>query len=942
MGPLFKWKDGPFLTAMRHGHWVLLDELNLASQTVLEGLNACLDHRATVYIPELDRSFPRHENFRVFACQNPRSQGGGRKGLPLSFVNRFTKVYVDPLKRDDLEAICKSFLELYNLADAHHEQTIRKVLDLVERLSQIYGNEDHEFNLRDIMRWLQLYRNDTSRDNLEMIFVQRFPTKEERETVFGCIQDIFGSLKKEDDATLLFSDSFIKLESSTLPRAINALSYFSDNIRVSKSQLPYLSSVMKCIEMNWMPIIYGEKGIGKSSIIRFLASITGNNLVELNMNNTCETADLLGGFEQVDFQREFNSVKDLLCLELTKRLNSCLSMRDDCSDLSKAVSLMAELKEADLLVLKEIIEKHELHALVNPFEELCGIKKEKCMFKWKDGILIDAMKNGKWLLLRNANLCPASVLDRLNSLLDTSRGSIMLHEKGFDDDCVVYAHPQFRLIMTASLNGNQNGLSKAMRNRGIEMHVLPDLDYSDKLDRPRKSLMKILQVDSELFFSCLISNIPYGSINDTKKELLNQSVMVGLNSNVVSTSLKFNIVKAYGKSLQQLFVLDTLNSFKEMPSMKLLVGISNLAARVIQSEISRQIDATGSTNEGSWNELQKAYVSKTREFDLLQKITHDLTNSVNCVSPLDTFTRFQCLFLLYEQLTAVNSGLQREICCVLQRKLEYSESNSDLVFRRLWNSFNSKSSRRPLAMNALMKTLFEGLCEVSRNFEGKEQKMALEALVSLTESQDYHSENALESLMDTISVVLNELQARAVITEAKYLEFYEEYRSCFASKARQDVLMRSFALENTQGATDFVCKAMALQNTNADVESILPFYSKAIGRDVHENLLLTSFLDLSLDYEPGSQRRANLLKCALQAERLSLSLENYGDYLHSMQRLKEVTRVQPVLIDYDVEEIKLFYGIKQILEKETTVELLSSNWMDLAAEFTNLLFPSDE
>ena len=47
-GAKFKWCDGVFLSALKQGHWVLLDELNLAPQTVLEGLNACLDHRAEV------------------------------------------------------------------------------------------------------------------------------------------------------------------------------------------------------------------------------------------------------------------------------------------------------------------------------------------------------------------------------------------------------------------------------------------------------------------------------------------------------------------------------------------------------------------------------------------------------------------------------------------------------------------------------------------------------------------------------------------------------------------------------------------------------------------------------------------------------------------------------------------------------------------------------
>jgi midasin len=54
-GPRFAWSDGIFLKALKAGDWVLLDELNLASQSVLEGLNACLDHRGTVYIPEIDK-----------------------------------------------------------------------------------------------------------------------------------------------------------------------------------------------------------------------------------------------------------------------------------------------------------------------------------------------------------------------------------------------------------------------------------------------------------------------------------------------------------------------------------------------------------------------------------------------------------------------------------------------------------------------------------------------------------------------------------------------------------------------------------------------------------------------------------------------------------------------------------------------------------------------
>ena len=64
----FHWCDGVLLQAIKEGYWFLIDEMNLAQQSVLEGLNAILDHRRTVYIPELNQEFKCHPDFFVFAC----------------------------------------------------------------------------------------------------------------------------------------------------------------------------------------------------------------------------------------------------------------------------------------------------------------------------------------------------------------------------------------------------------------------------------------------------------------------------------------------------------------------------------------------------------------------------------------------------------------------------------------------------------------------------------------------------------------------------------------------------------------------------------------------------------------------------------------------------------------------------------------------------------
>ena len=131
----YAWHDGPFLAAMRAGDWVILDELNLAPQPVLEGLNACLDHRATVFIPELGASFACAPSFRVFGCQNPLQQGGGRKGLPKSFLNRFTRVHVEPMEKTDMAHITAALFPAIPASAAERRTDPEDALEVAQMLA---------------------------------------------------------------------------------------------------------------------------------------------------------------------------------------------------------------------------------------------------------------------------------------------------------------------------------------------------------------------------------------------------------------------------------------------------------------------------------------------------------------------------------------------------------------------------------------------------------------------------------------------------------------------------------------------------------------------------------------------------------------------------------------------------------------------------------------
>ena len=155
----FRWADGAFLAALKNGHWVLLDELNLAPQPVLEGLNAALDHRADVFVPELGETFKCPPTFRVFAAQNPVQEGGGRKGLPKSFLNRFTRVHVEPMESSDLTHIAHA---LYPTIPAEVVAgMVRFTSALAEAAAKPGGSfaragAPWEFNLRDLLRWCDL------------------------------------------------------------------------------------------------------------------------------------------------------------------------------------------------------------------------------------------------------------------------------------------------------------------------------------------------------------------------------------------------------------------------------------------------------------------------------------------------------------------------------------------------------------------------------------------------------------------------------------------------------------------------------------------------------------------------------------------------------------------------------------------------------------------
>ncbi|XP_025949160.1 midasin [Dromaius novaehollandiae] len=528
-GGEFAWRDGPLLAALKAGHWIVLDELNLASQSVLEGLNACFDHRAEIYVPELGMNFHvQHKKTKIFGCQNPYRQGGGRKGLPKSFLNRFTQVYVDLLSAADMEFIGNTLFPAIDKSIIAKMVAFNNKIDKEVMVEKKWGQKGGpwEFNLRDLFRWCQLMLVDQSPgfydpgQHVFLVYGERMRTKDDKEKVVSTFRDIFGQEADVYIGTRVFhiTPYNVQIGYSVLSRG-NYIPRPGRNLSLLHHSLQSLESIMKCVHMSWMVILVGPAAVGKTSLVELLAHLTGHRLKIMAMNSAMDTTELLGGFEQVDVTRSWQCLLEKVENSVSTLVRDSLLLTEICADDAELV-LRAwsnfilnykpkSLGEGGRSVTAELVSKLEgilvliqrLNNKINSYskaefarlvEEFRRFKLQQVQatdhnshgtFEWVDGMLVQALQSGDWLLMDNVNFCNPSVLDRLNALLEPG-GVLTMSERGVIDGTTptVAPHPNFRLFL--SMDPIHGEISRAMRNRGIEIYIPGENDGNalDSLD----------------------------------------------------------------------------------------------------------------------------------------------------------------------------------------------------------------------------------------------------------------------------------------------------------------------------------------------------------------------------------------------------------------------------------------------------------------------------
>jgi midasin len=301
-------QEGALVRAARAGHWVVLDELNLAPSEVLEALNRLLDDNRELYIPDTGVTVKPHPEFMVFATQNPAGGlYGGRKMLSRAFRNRFTEVFISELPMDELATVLhhrcklppsfiKAMLATYSDLQSHRSQ------------SNVFLGRQSFMTVRDLLRWG--FRQPSSYPELAsegfVLLAERLRKDDDREVVRGILVKHCTGVKQlqldyTQDATVLELREKIaaRLKSGgTLPSGIGAVVWTPAFCRMC-------ALIGRCVKAGEPVLLVGETGGGKTMACQVISWALVENgeaargIRILNCHQQTETADFIGSLRPV-------------------------------------------------------------------------------------------------------------------------------------------------------------------------------------------------------------------------------------------------------------------------------------------------------------------------------------------------------------------------------------------------------------------------------------------------------------------------------------------------------------------------------------------------------------------------------------------------------------------------------------------------------------------
>lgn len=495
------WQDGILVEALKRGCFLNLDEINLSETEVLERINSLLDddkslvvyeHENEKYVSEStyeelvnkhiesgkleDRDsaleslsdkkvYKIHNNFRLFATMNPKEYKGRNK-LSDPFLNRWRILRVEELPDAELAGIMNDkyqtpvelVMPLILFHQSIRDQAENGVLGKRQR-------EEYHFTIRDLMRVfervessIRIYadEHEGKKPDIEMI----------RMIIAEAVHEVYGMVFRDEEDVTKYGDFFKKafgdgpMQEDDLETEEKRRAYINTQ-NPSKFIIGNRNNVeLAVFEYNLSPYIPGKKSIlaPVKTTLKYMKTIARS--FKLN-----EPVHLVGPTA---------SAKTSIIRYMAHLTNTGF----------QRVSLAGQTDTADII--------GQYHS-----------SKIRGRYAWKDGTLLQAMREGDYLLLDELNLAEPQILERINSLLDTGRLVISEHNNetyvradmydrmvasgkvDVDDKSFMKIHRNFRIIAASNpvdvRHQGRSRLSLAFRNRFREMWM-EEIDDSEELE----------------------------------------------------------------------------------------------------------------------------------------------------------------------------------------------------------------------------------------------------------------------------------------------------------------------------------------------------------------------------------------------------------------------------------------------------------------------------
>ncbi|MEW5976403.1 MAG: AAA family ATPase [Acidobacteriota bacterium] len=193
--------DGPITTAMRHGHLLLIDELDLLEPATAVGLNSIIEGRPLL-IPQTGELIVPHEDFRIAVTGNTAGAGDttglyqGTLRQNLAFMDRFRLVQVSYPAPDIEQSI------LSRTAPVIDSGIREKMIAVANEIRRLFIGESNDaaaieitMSTRSLVRWAHLalaFKGAPLSYSMDRALTFR-AQPETREAVLQIVQRHFGS-----------------------------------------------------------------------------------------------------------------------------------------------------------------------------------------------------------------------------------------------------------------------------------------------------------------------------------------------------------------------------------------------------------------------------------------------------------------------------------------------------------------------------------------------------------------------------------------------------------------------------------------------------------------------------------------------------------------------------------------------------------------------------